>query len=50
MLVKLKDLPEGDSGSLRIRAVTHQLDGDNGFITALAVEGSAAGGSLGGGL
>ena len=50
MLVKLKDLPEGDSDSLRIRAVTHQLDGDNGFITALAVEGSAAGGSLGGGL
>jgi len=50
MLVQLKDLPEGDSGTLRIRAVTHQLDGDNGFITALAVEGSAGGGGLGGGL
>jgi hypothetical protein len=50
MLVQLKNLPEGDSDSLRIRAVTHQLDGDNGFITALAVEGSAEGSGLVGGL
>jgi hypothetical protein len=45
-LVELKDLPEGDSGPLRVRAVTHQLDGETGLITALAVE--AGGGSAGG--
>ena len=41
-LVMLKDLPAGDSGPLRVRAVTHQLDGENGFITALAIEATAA--------
>ena len=44
--VELKDLPQGDSGPLRVHAVTHQLDGDNGFITALRVEGSGGGGGL----
>lgn len=43
-LIELKQLPEGDSGPLRIRSVTHQLNAESGFITALAVEGSAAGG------
>lgn len=38
-LVELTGLPRGDSGTLRIKAVTHQLDGQSGFITALAVEG-----------
>lgn len=45
-LIELKQLPEGDSGPLRIRSVTHQLDGESGFITALAVEGSGATGGL----
>lgn len=44
--VELTGLPQGDSGPLRVKAVTHQLDGENGFITALRVEGG--GGSSGG--
>ena len=47
-MVELKDIPNGGSGPLRVRAVTHQLDGVNGFITALSVEAAAAGGGLGG--
>ncbi len=47
-MVELKDLPSGSSGPLRVRAVTHQLDGVNGFITALSVEAATAGGGLGG--
>lgn len=46
-LVELKELPEGDSGPLRVRSVTHQLDGETGFVTALAVE-AGGGGGLGG--
>lgn len=46
--VELKALPEGDSGPLRVKSVTHQLDGAQGFITALQVEGG--GGSSGIGL
>ncbi len=45
--VELKDLPEGDSGPLRVKTVTHQLDGEHGFITALHVEGGSGGGGLG---
>lgn len=45
--VELKGLPEGDSGPLRVKAVTHQLDGQNGFITALQVEGAGGSGGLG---
>lgn len=44
--VELKDLPQGDSGPLRVREVTHQLDGYAGYITALRLEG--AGGGAGG--
>lgn len=42
--VELKDLPQGDSGPLRVKAVTHQLDGVHGLITALHVEGGGGGG------
>ncbi len=45
--IELKGLPEGDSGPLRVKAVTHQLDGENGFITALSVEGGNGGGGPG---
>lgn len=45
--VELKDLPGGDSGPLRVKSVTHQLDGEQGFITALRVEGGAGGGGPG---
>lgn len=38
-LIELSDLPQGDSPTLRVKAVSHQMDGENGFITALAVEG-----------
>lgn len=38
--VELKKLPDGGDCTLRVRAVTHQLDVDNGFLTALAVEGA----------
>ncbi|SEA37456.1 Phage protein D [Thiothrix caldifontis] len=47
MLLELKALPEGDSGSLRVRSVTHQLDGENSFITALSVEAAGSHGSGG---
>jgi len=44
--VELKQLPDGSDCLLRVRAVTHQLDVNSGFVTALAVEGTA--GSPGG--
>jgi len=42
--IALKNLPEGDSGLLRVKAVTHQLNSEVGFITALRVEGGGGGG------
>ena len=47
-VVELTGLPEGDSGPLRVRQVTHQLDGDSGFVTALSVEAGSGGSGLGG--
>ncbi len=47
MLVTLSGIPEGDSESLRIKAVTHSFDSVGGFVTALALEG-AGGGAAGG--
>lgn len=38
-LIELLGLPQGDSGTLRVKSVTHQMDGQTGFITALSVEG-----------
>ncbi|MFT5542068.1 MAG: hypothetical protein ACI97K_001773 [Glaciecola sp.] len=46
-LVELTGLPQGDSGKLRVKAVTHQMDGKTGFITALAVEGYSESSSFG---
>lgn len=44
--VELKQMPDGSDCLLRVRAVTHQLDVDSGFVTALAVEGTASEGAL----
>ena len=38
----LSDLPAGDPGPLRARAVTHRLDAAHGFRTRARVEGAAA--------
>jgi phage protein D len=37
-LVAVSGLPAGDPGTLRVRALTHRLDGRAGFVTMLAVE------------
>ena len=37
-LIELVGLPQGDSGTLRIKAVTHQLDGQSGFINLKYIE------------
>lgn len=42
--LELKDMPDGDPGSLRIRDVLHILDADRGFITVLTVESAGSGG------
>jgi len=39
-LVEATDLPSGDLGTLRVLAVDHVLDGRQGFVTTLSVEGS----------
>ncbi|CAD5366036.1 Phage protein D [Rubrivivax sp. A210] len=39
-VVQLQDLPGGDPGALRVRAVLHTLDGASGFLTRLRVEGA----------
>jgi hypothetical protein len=39
-LVDISGLPAGDPATLRVRAVEHLLDGRDGFITTLTVEGA----------
>lgn len=46
-LIELLGLPQGDSGTLRVKSVTHQMDGDTGFITALSVEGHSDSSGIG---
>jgi hypothetical protein len=41
-LVDLADLPGPDPGTLRITAVSHILDPESGFLTALTVEGAGS--------
>jgi hypothetical protein len=40
-LIEATDLPSGDPGTLRVRAVDHMLDSRGGFITTLSVEGTS---------
>ncbi|MEM8592279.1 MAG: hypothetical protein AAGF13_07105 [Pseudomonadota bacterium] len=46
----LEGLPGGDPDPLRVRGVTHRMDGATGFVTCLEIEGGGAGGGLLGGL
>lgn len=41
-LLEVTDLPDGDPGVLRARAVEHFLDGRTGFVTVVAAEGAGA--------
>lgn len=41
--VQLSDLPGGDPGTLRVRAVRHSFDARSGFLTRLVVEGGEGG-------
>ncbi|HEX4964780.1 MAG TPA: hypothetical protein VF173_28465 [Thermoanaerobaculia bacterium] len=42
-LIAVSGLPAGDPGTLRVRALTHRLDGRAGFVTTLAVEAAGEG-------
>jgi hypothetical protein len=44
-IIKVSDLPDGDSEDLRVLDVTHVFDA-SGFLTSLSVEGAGGGGGL----
>lgn len=45
--IRLKGLPSGDPGPLRVLEVEHVLDNTQGFVTTLSVEGADAPGGVG---